>query len=125
VVKYISDRIGVMYLGHLVETAPTETLFAKTLHPYTQALLSAVPEPDPHNKRKRINLEGDIPSPLNPPTGCVFNTRCPRAMPLCSRVVPVLKTQEDDGEHSIACHLYNMHDPYILKNLEEHKEASV
>jgi peptide/nickel transport system ATP-binding protein/oligopeptide transport system ATP-binding protein len=113
VVKYICDRIGVMYLGQLVETAPTEALFSQALHPYTQALLSAVPEPDPRRRKERISLAGDLPSPLNPPPGCVFHTRCPRALPVCSRVRPVLKSQEENGEHQAACHLYNLEDPYI------------
>jgi peptide/nickel transport system ATP-binding protein/oligopeptide transport system ATP-binding protein len=116
VVKYISDRIGVMYLGCLVETAPAEVLFSHTLHPYTQALLSAVPAPDPHRHKERIVLAGEPPSPLNPPPGCVFHTRCSRAMPVCSRVRPALKpwdkAQGRKGEHRVACHLYNLEDPY-------------
>lgn len=103
VVKYISDRIGVMYLGHLVEEAPTEELFANTLHPYTQALLSAVPDTDVHKKKERIRLEGDLPSPINPPTGCVFHTRCPYAVERCSTEVPQL--QEICPGHKAACHL--------------------
>jgi peptide/nickel transport system ATP-binding protein/oligopeptide transport system ATP-binding protein len=112
VVKYISDRIAVMYLGHLAELAPTNELFDTPLHPYTQALLSAVPEPDPHQKKQRINLEGDLPSPLNPPQGCVFHTRCPKALPVCSRVPPPFKSP-DNTEHKVACHLYNLNDPYL------------
>ncbi|MDR3138962.1 MAG: ATP-binding cassette domain-containing protein [Treponema sp.] len=126
VVKYISDRIGVMYLGHLVETAPTEALFSRTLHPYTQALLSAVPEPNPRRYKKRIALTGDLPSPLNPPPGCVFHTRCSQAMPVCSRVKPVLKApggQAGDEEHRVACHLYNLEDPYIQWAAKENEEV--
>ena len=80
VVRYISDRIGVMYLGNLVEEAPTETLFSNPLHPYTQALLSAVPEPKLSGKKGKNYLKGEMPSPMNPPSGCVFHTRCPFAM---------------------------------------------
>lgn len=104
VVKYISDRIGVMYLGHLVEEADTDELFENTLHPYTQALLSAVPDTNPHVKKERIILDGDLPSPLNPPSGCVFHTRCPRACEACSQKVPELK--EIKPGHKVACLLY-------------------
>lgn len=104
VVKYISDRIGVMYLGHLVEEADTDELFENTLHPYTQALLSAVPDTNPHVKKERIILDGDLPSPLNPPSGCVFHTRCPRACEACSQKVPALK--EIKPGHKVACLLY-------------------
>lgn len=104
VVKYISDRIGVMYLGHLVEEAETDELFAHTLHPYTQALLSAVPDTNPHVKKERIILEGDLPSPMNPPGGCVFHTRCPKACAECAKKVPVL--QEIRPGHKVACLLY-------------------
>jgi peptide/nickel transport system ATP-binding protein/oligopeptide transport system ATP-binding protein len=126
VVKYISDRVGVMYLGRLVETAPTEELFTRTLHPYTQALLSAVPEPDPHLRKEKITLSGDLPSPLNPPPGCVFHTRCPRAMPFCARLNPVLKSEGDDHpEHAVACHLYNMNDPYLKWAIEKKEEPPI
>ncbi|MDO5422232.1 MAG: dipeptide ABC transporter ATP-binding protein [Eubacteriales bacterium] len=104
VVKYISDRIGVMYLGHLVEEAETDELFDHTLHPYTQALLSAVPDTNPHVKKERIILEGDLPSPLNPPSGCVFHTRCPKACEKCSKKTP--KMQELRPGHRVACLLY-------------------
>ncbi|AEF86369.1 oligopeptide transport ATP-binding protein AppF [Treponema primitia ZAS-2] len=113
VVKFISDRIGVMYLGHLMETALTDELFSNTLHPYTQALLSAVPEPDPHIRKQKMTLTGDLPSPINPPSGCVFHTRCPQAMPVCSRLHPVIKPMPGNSEHSVACHLYNLEDPYV------------
>ncbi len=79
VVRYISDRIGVMYLGNMMEEAPTDELFSNTIHPYARALLSAVPNPDPHRKRNRVALKGELPSPIDPPSGCVFHTRCPYA----------------------------------------------
>lgn len=104
VVEYISDIVGVMYLGNLVEMAPKEELFKNPMHPYTQALLSAVPIPNPDIKMNRTILEGDIPSPANPPSGCKFHTRCPRAMEICKAQVPVYKDYGDN--HKVACHLY-------------------
>ena len=101
VVKYVSDRIGVMYLGNMMEEAETEELFSNTLHPYAKALLSAVPNPDPHHKRERINLKGELPSPMNPPSGCVFHTRCPYATEECSLGKPELK--EVKPGHKVAC----------------------
>ena len=104
VVKHISDRVSVMYLGKVVEISEKNELYDKPLHPYTKALLSAIPIPDPVVKRERIILEGDVPTPINPPNGCRFNTRCQYAKPICSQEEPVLK---DVGtEHFIACHLY-------------------
>ena len=101
VVRYMSDRVGVMYLGHLVELAPTEELYTRPLHPYTKALLSAVPEVNPHEKKEKIKLEGDIPSPLNPPSGCVFHNRCPYATTFCGDAVPTM--QEIAKDHFVAC----------------------
>lgn len=105
VVRHISDRIGVMYLGKIVEEASTDSLFNNKYHPYTKALFSAVPLPDPRMKRERIILKGDLPSPLHPPTGCVFHTRCPHVMEICKQVEPVRK--EMSKGHVVACHLYN------------------
>lgn len=105
VVKYISDRVGVMYLGHMMEEAETEELFNNTLHPYAAALLSAVPNPSPHTKKQRIILKGDIPSPINLPTGCVFHTRCQYATEECSLKVPQLR--EVSSGHRVACLRYD------------------
>ncbi len=104
VVKHISDRICVMYLGKIVEVSEKNELYSNPLHPYTKALLSAIPIPDPEAKRERIILEGDVPTPINPPTGCRFHTRCQYAMPICSRQEPILK--DTGNEHFVACHLY-------------------
>ncbi len=104
VVKHMSDRIGVMYLGNMVEIAEKDSLYAEPLHPYTQALISAIPSPDPKKKKERIILTGDVPSPLNPPSGCPFHPRCPMAMEQCSVTKPELK--EVKPSHRVACHLY-------------------
>ncbi len=105
VVKFISDKIGVMYLGSMVEFGTKEDIFANPLHPYTQALFSAIPYPDPDVKMNRIILSGDIPSPANPPKGCRFHTRCPHAKDICKEVTPEYK---DYGNgHCAACHLLN------------------
>jgi oligopeptide/dipeptide ABC transporter ATP-binding protein len=102
VVRHVSDRIAVMYLGHLVELASESDLFRFPQHPYTQALISAVPEPDPSRRGKRIILEGDIPSPFNPPSGCPFHPRCPKVQEICCRNKPVLEVKQ--GDQQAACH---------------------
>ncbi|MBR6554574.1 MAG: dipeptide ABC transporter ATP-binding protein [Clostridia bacterium] len=105
VVKFISDKIGVMYLGSMVEFGTKEEIFANPLHPYTQALFSAIPYPDPDVKMNRIILSGDIPSPADPPKGCRFHTRCPHAKEICKEVTPEYKDY-GNGHHA-ACHLLN------------------
>lgn len=105
VVEMISDRIAVMYLGFVVETAPKEMLYQAPMHPYTQALLSAVPIPDPGHKKERIILEGDIPSTINLPKGCPFAARCKKCMPQCLEKRP--QTKEVAPGHLVACHLYD------------------
>ena len=104
VVKFISDKIGVMYLGSMVEFGPKDKIFDNPLHPYTNALFSAVPNPNPDEKTERIILKGDIPSPANPPMGCKFHTRCPNATEICKHIVP--KYKEVEQGHFVACHLY-------------------
>ncbi|MCH5162768.1 MAG: dipeptide ABC transporter ATP-binding protein [Clostridiales bacterium] len=115
VVKYITDKILVMYLGNAMEMSGTEELFANPLHPYTQALFSAVPAPDPTAKMNRIVLEGDIPSPANPPAGCKFHTRCAKCMNVCKFKVP--EYVEASPDHFVACHLYNKD---VMDNLDEY-----
>ena len=105
VIRYISDVIGVMYLGNLVEMASKDEIFDNPMHPYTKSLLSAIPLPDPDAKMNRTILEGDLPSPANPPVGCKFNTRCPVCMEICKKEQPKLRIIGND--HKIACHLYN------------------
>lgn len=105
VVKHISDDVGVMYLGNIVEYGSKDRIFNNTLHPYTKALFSAVPVPNPHVKMNRIMLKGDIPSPVNPPKGCKFHTRCEHCMEICGRIAPEYREIEEG--HFCACHLYN------------------
>lgn len=106
VIRFIADKVGVMYLGRLVEVTETEVLFENPTHPYTRALLSAIPIADPDNTALKAELEGDVPSPNNPPSGCVFHTRCPEAGEGCSQEVPALKEVEKD--HLVACNKANI-----------------
>jgi peptide/nickel transport system ATP-binding protein len=122
VVEHISNTVGVMYLGSMVEYAPTNKVFSKPLHPYTKALFSAIPVPDPDFKMERIILEGSIPSPANPPKGCKFHTRCRDCMEICKFASPVWK--EVEPEHFCACHLYDT-DSERLKYEAETKAKSV
>lgn len=103
VVEHLSTKVGVMYLGSMVEMAPKHEIYRKPLHPYTQALFSAIPVPDPTIERNRIILTGDIPSPSNPPSGCKFHTRCPHAKEICREVIPEYKCVGSD--HFVACHI--------------------
>jgi peptide/nickel transport system ATP-binding protein/oligopeptide transport system ATP-binding protein len=107
VVRYISDRIAVMYLGHIVEMADKVEFYSNPLHPYSQALISAVPVPERKKAQTRVVLRGDIPSPLSPPPGCCFHTRCPRAAGRCRVEAPTLAAYSDSGTHYVACHLYS------------------
>ncbi len=113
VVEHFCDRIGVMYLGKMVELADREELFRNPLHPYTQALMSAIPIPDPRMKRQRVILQGDVPSPLNPPQGCRFHTRCPLAFAKCGEEEPPFKAYGD--EHYAACWLLETGEPGASK----------
>ena len=107
VVEYIADRVAVMYLGKLVEVAPVDELFRNPQHPYTLALMSANPVPDPTVQTQRTVLTGDVPSPLNPPSGCAFHTRCPQAMERCKTIPPPqVRSGRGTAEHSVWCHLY-------------------
>jgi len=109
VVQHISDDVGVMYLGRLVEKATTTSLYNEPRHPYTKALLSAIPTPDPTIKNQRQILKGDVPSPLNPPSGCTFRTRCPEAMDICAAKVPLqVEVGSKNEPHWVACHLYEL-----------------
>jgi peptide/nickel transport system ATP-binding protein len=103
VIEHLCTNVGVMYLGSMVELAPKKEIYSNPLHPYTQALFSAIPIPDPTVRKKRIILTGDIPSPSNPPKGCKFHTRCPRAMDICKEECPEYKSVGKD--HFVACHL--------------------
>jgi oligopeptide/dipeptide ABC transporter ATP-binding protein len=106
VVKYVSTRIGVMYLGQLVETATSEELYARPLHPYTQVLLSNALPGHPDDTREEVILKGEVPSAFDPPSGCRFHPRCPHAMPVCAEMEPALR--EQSAGHQAACHLYGM-----------------
>ncbi|MNE83222.1 putative D,D-dipeptide transport ATP-binding protein DdpF [compost metagenome] len=102
VVEHLCDRVGVMYLGSMVEMAGKKQLFSNPMHPYTRALMSAIPIPDPTLKRERIVLQGDIPSPANPPSGCKFHTRCPIASDICKKHTP--EFIDKGNKHFVACH---------------------
>lgn len=105
VIKHISDRVAVMYLGKIVETAPKRLLFQEPRHPYTQALLASIPIPDPHKRGQGQILRGDVPSPINPPEGCGFHTRCPHVMDVCRQKEP--ESVKVDSGHTVACYLYH------------------
>ncbi|MGE5701594.1 MAG: ABC transporter ATP-binding protein [Clostridia bacterium] len=104
VVNHLCNRLGVMYLGRMAELGTAEKIYAKPLHPYTESLLSAIPSADPREKKERILLRGEVPSPANPPTGCAFVTRCPKAIDMCKKERPKLLKVEED--HLVACHLF-------------------
>ena len=106
VVRHISNRVGVMYLGRIVELGDTEDVYCRPMHPYTQALLSAIPKKDPAEKKVRIRLEGDVPNPASPPPGCAFHNRCPHCMDLCKEQAP--ESRELEPGHRVACHLYDV-----------------
>jgi oligopeptide/dipeptide ABC transporter ATP-binding protein len=105
VVKHISDRIAIMYLGKIVESGDGQTIYRNTRHPYTQSLISAIPVPDPHHHQQRQVLVGDVPSPINPPGGCAFHPRCPKAVALCSQETPLLRPTLADPHQWVSCHL--------------------
>lgn len=108
VVKYISDRVAVMYLGRIVELANSRAIYERPIHPYTQALLSAVPVPDPRRKVVGEVLEGDVPSPSKPPPGCPFHLRCKYAEDICKSALPTLQAIGGDSSHVVACHFSNL-----------------
>jgi len=120
VVEHISDEVAVMYLGSIVEKADKVDIFARPMHPYTEALFSAIPVPDPKIKTNRIILQGDIPSPANPPSGCKFHTRCRKCMEVCKQIVP--KSIEVEPGHMVVCHLY---DKEIMDDQKEQKNETI
>lgn len=114
VVKYVSNRIAVMYLGHVIELANKDDIYNEPLHPYTQALMSAIPQPDVDHKRTYVPLSGDVPSPIDPPSGCVFHTRCPYATEWCSTHAPQLACADEERAHYFACH-----EPHVLSKMAD------
>ena len=106
-VKQVCEETAVMYLGAIMEIGPTKKLFSSPLHPYTKALLSAIPKMEVKKNKKRIKLVGELPSPINLPTGCLFSTRCPEAIPICKEIKPEIKPVLNSGDQSVACHLIN------------------
>jgi oligopeptide/dipeptide ABC transporter ATP-binding protein len=110
VVKYISDRVVVMYLGKVVESASSDSLYATPTHPYTQALLQSLPVPDPRQRKAFVPLQGDVPSPSNPPSGCYFHPRCPHVMDRCKSEAPLLQIVSKEKDHQVACHLIDVQD---------------
>lgn len=104
VVRHISDRVAVMYLGQIVEYTDADSIYKNPLHPYTMALIGAIPIPDPQKRRKRHYVQGEVPSPINPPTGCRFHPRCPHAQDICRRETPVLRSEGPGQEHLVGCH---------------------
>jgi oligopeptide/dipeptide ABC transporter ATP-binding protein len=109
IVEHVSDRVAIMYLGRIVESGPRGEIYRGPRHPYTRALLSAVPVPDPRQRKDRMVLGGDVPSPVEPPTGCAFHPRCPHAVDVCRRVVPPLEAGR--GGHAVACHVFPAEGP--------------
>jgi oligopeptide/dipeptide ABC transporter ATP-binding protein len=123
VVKYISQRVAVMYLGKIVEISDTNNLFTNPVHPYTRALLSAIPNPELKSRRQPIILAGDVPSPINPPDGCRFHTRCPFAIDLCLKKEPLLETFRPD--HRVACHRKGDMDKLIFDRFGKNRSGQV
>lgn len=124
VVEYISDRVMVMYLGKIMESAATKKIFERPTHPYTEALLNAIPKRNKQGHRKRYVLKGDIPSPVNPPSGCVFHTRCKYAEDICRREIPALRPLSNDPETEVACHFADdlTLEPYLTREERQEKQ---
>lgn len=108
VVKHVSDRIAIMYLGKIIEEGPSDLIYAQAMHPYTESLINAIPIPDPHRKPERAVISGDVPSPINPPTGCRFHPRCPKQFDPCANAEPITRMLTD--QHQVSCHLSELQD---------------